>query len=748
MRLPDGMTPRVQALRQRLDDLRDRQRQVYEGVAPKPGEGPGEYLGYEPFHEAWLAHENQPPVIRLAHAQAAWRAAVQPQLVPGHLVLGTPPPRCVITYPTGTYIWDFRLDEALAAQYPETQAVAAYWRDWLAARPAPDLPAEAHNPALHRVVEMNCLGAHSVQAYDLALSGGLAGLREKVARHGEAHPEAADWYQALSISLDGVRDYILAHAAACDLADDGLAANCRHIAEHAPKTFLQAVQLFEFLFLLNGHDSPGRLDQVLWPALRAELEAGTLDLEQAQEITDCLYLKMAEHVCYGATLGGQLPEGGDATNDLTWLCLNSIRRLRLLSPRTALRWHRGTPEPLYRAAVGSMVSGATFPTLVNDEAMVPGLLRRGVRPDHARDYTFCGCGQTIPQGRAYGGYEDLFANSAKFLTLALHNGRDELTGEQVGPRTGEAEKHGDFAALEAAVWQQMTSCLGVGIAATNATRQWAAEHLHDFLRSLTTHSCVERGLDWRAGGADYHEGLVDLVGFTTLADSLVAIRQVVFEEQRLTLPELREVLDSNWEGEESLRRYCLTRVPKFGNDNPAADDLLVRWLTRMNDWLFAQETWRGGHWGLDIVGWSGAVVYGAQTGATPDGRRAGEPLADCGGPAQGRDRSGVTAVLRSMAKLPNDAVHGPMVLNLRFPGKLLRDPAGEAKLADLLRTYLEAGGQQVQVTAVSSEDMRDAQRHPERHRNLIVRVGGFSAFFVELDPAFQEEMVQRTEHEV
>jgi formate C-acetyltransferase len=742
-RLPDGLTPRVRALRERLDGLRDRQRQVYEGVAPKPGEAPPSYLGSEPFHEAWLAHESDPFVVRLAHAQAAWRGSVQPELVPGQLIVGTPPPRCVISYPTGTYSWDFQVDEALAVEHPATADAVAYWREWLVRRPGPDLPEEAGHPALRGAVELNCLGAHSVQAYDLALEGGLPGLGETVARCRESHPEAADWYEALNVCLDGVRDYILAHA-----TDGVVAANCRRIAEHAPETFLQAVQLFEFLFLLNGHDSPGRLDQVLWPALQRELRAGALDLEQAQEVVDCLYLKLAEHICYGSTLGGQLPGGGDATNDLTWLCLNSIRRLRLLSPRTALRWHRGTPGPLYRAAVRSMAGGATFPTLVNDEALVPSLLRRGVREDHARDYTFCGCGQTIPQGRAYGGYEDLFSNSAKFLTLALNDGRDEVSGEQAGPTTGEAEALGDFGALEDAVWEQLTGCLGVGIVATNATRRWAAQHMPDFLRSLTTHSCVERGLDWRAGGADYHEGLVDLVGFTTLADSLVAIRQVVFEERRLTLPELRDVLAANWAGNEPLRQYCLTRAPKFGNDDPVADDLLVRWLTRANDWLFAQETWRGGHWGLDIVGWSGAVVYGAGTGATPDGRRAGEPLADCGGPAQGRDRSGVTAVLRSMAKLPNDAVHGPMVLNLRFPGKLLRDPPGEAKLADLLRTYLEAGGQQVQVTAVSAQDMRAAQQEPQRYRNLMVRVGGFSAYFVELDPAFQGDMLRRTEHEV
>ena len=409
-----------------------------------------------------------------------------------------------------------------------------------------------------------------------------------------------------------------------------MASICRYLAEgHAPTTFQQAVQLFHTLFLLNGHDSPGRMDQYLWPALQRELEAGTLDLERAQEILDCLYIKLAEHICYGATLGGQLAQGGDAVNPLTWLSLNSIRRLRLLSPRTALRWHRGMPEALFSEAIRTMASGATFPTLINDEALIPSLQRRGVPLEHARDYTFCGCGQTIPSGRAYGGYEDLVINAAKPLTYALHDGRDECTGAQLGPRTGELAALTTFAALEAAVWRQCTALITHGIEAALAARRWAAEQMQDGLRSLLTHSCLERGCDWFAGGADYHEGMVDMVGFTTLSDALLVIKRLVYDEGRLTLPELVAVLDRNWAGAEELWHYCLTGVTKFGNEDVEADALLQRLIMRVNDWLLTQRTAFGGPWGMDIVGWSGAVAFGALTGATPDGRYAGEPLADC-----------------------------------------------------------------------------------------------------------------------
>lgn len=226
-------------------------------------------------------------------------------------------------------------------------------------------------------------------------------------------------------------------------------------------------------------------------------------------MVDCLYLKFAEHICYGATLGGQLPEGGDATNALTWLCLKSIHRLRLLSPRTALRWHRETPEALFAETIHTIASGATYPTIVNDEVMIPAMLNRGASAEHARDYTFCGCGQTTPAGRAYGGYEDVILNAAKPLTYALHNGCDERIGRQVGPASGTAASLTTFTALEEAVWQQCEYLLTLGIETTAGWRRWGAENVPDFLRSLLTHSCVQRGRDWRAGGSDYHEGMID-----------------------------------------------------------------------------------------------------------------------------------------------------------------------------------------------------------------------------------------------
>ena len=747
-------TTRVAELRARLAPFAGALEGATLPAAPAPA-----YSGEEPFHRAWLAHADAPFPVRLAQAQAAWRAAVQPVLTPRHLIIGTPPPRTVISYATGVFSWDFVLDTALAAEHPAAAEIAAYWQCWLAERPKPSLPPAMTDTPLRDVLWVVGISCHSTQDYALALSGGLAGLRAQIRRARPAHPESAAWYDALEITLDGVRRYILAHAGAAEQAaltatgaqaEDWrqIAADCTHIASHPPATFRQALQLFYFLFMLNGHDSPGRMDQYLWPALQRELATGAITLEAAQELVDCLYLKLAEHICYGATLGGQLPEGGDAGNTLSWLSLNSIRRLRLLSPRTAYRWHRGAPQEGFAAVVGSLASGATFPTLVNDEAMIPSLLRRGVREEDARDYTFCGCGQTIPSGRAYGGYEDVIINAAKPLAYALRQGRDERSGVLIGVPTAPLAEIDTFAALEEAVWAQYRYLLEIGIAATNAWRRWGAEQVPDFLRSMLTHACVARGRDWRAGGADYHEGMVDVVGLTTLADSLTVVKRVVFEERRFSLTDFVAILDRNWAGEEALRADCLQRIPKFGNEDAEADGMMLRWLSRINDWLFTQRTAFDGPWGMDIIGWSGSVMLGEVTGATPDGRLAGEPLADSAGPAQGRDTAGITATLNSMVKLPMERVHGPLALNLRIAGSAVRTPEGEEKLAALLRNYLERGGQQVQVTIAGADEMRAARQDPASHRDLIVRVGGFSAYFVELECRFQDDMIRRTEHGV
>jgi len=606
---------------------------------------------------------------------------------------------------------------------------------------------------------------HTSLAYELILGMGVNGMKEHVKRWREINTairtDCAGWYDALLIALDGISAYIKAHALTAEEAVMQaeslerraelveIASACHNIAYDPPKSFHEAVQLFYLMFsLCGGHDSPGPVDRYLYPFLKMDIDGGAISHEKAQEIVDCLWLKFEEKTAYGATIGGQLRDGSDASNELSLMCVESIRKLRLLSPRTALKWHRGISKELFDAACESIAEGATYPALVNDEAIIPAMVERGVSIEDAREYTFVGCGQTYPHGRGHGNYEDVVINSAKPLELALNDGIDPVTGNQLGPNTGKPEDFKSYDEFYAAYQRQMDHHISRHIQSVNNRRERTRGHAYDFLRSLLTHSCVERGLDWHDGGADYSEGMVDMVGLTTTTDSLIAIKQAVYEDKKVTLQELVNILDNDWTSAEQLRLYLLHKVPKFGNCLEDTDTFTASEVSRINDYIKSHRTFFGGPWGMDIIGWSGAVAYGLQTGATPDGRHKGEALADCAGPAQGRNIYGLTPTLQSVLKLPHSKAHGPLALSLRFPQKAIEGEEGREKLRAAIETYFLGGGQQLQISIAGTEDMVAAQKTPEAYRSLMVRVGGFSAYFTQLDKKFQDDMIARSELEV
>lgn len=740
------MTPRVAALHERVLNASVPDVGGHGSKAPPADEWA------EPFHRAWMAHPDGDPRLRFALAQAAEMAAVRPVIRPGELIIGNNALQPVVTGLPTPFCTGVRFDrgrlERLWVERPEARAeldaIEAYWTDWLA----------EHG----RYQPMTC---HAALAYERVLTLGLDGLRAEVDRCALAHasqaPDRDDFYRALRVTIDGMSAWISAHADAAEQAarmepepsrrDElrRIAAGCRHIAHGAPRSFAEAAQLFYLVFWLCGHDSPGPVDRYLYPALKRDLDAGVVDLAQAQEIVDCLWLKFAEKTAYGCTLAGQLPDGRDGANELSYLCLSAIERLRLLSPRTAVRWHRGLDPKFLDRAIEVAAGGASFPAFINDEALIPSLVERGVRLEHARDYTFVGCGQTYPHGRGHGSYEDLVLNAAKPLEWALHNGVDPVTGRTEGLATGSPAEWTTYESFLAAYRAQMDHYLSCHIAAVNERRERLIGRVWDGLRSLLTYSCVERGLDWHEGGADHSEGMIDLVGTTTLTDSLVAIRQAVYEVQVVTLPALVEALDRNWDGAEPLRQYLLRRVPKFGNEDPVADEMAAEEVARINRHIKSHRTVFGGPWGLDVIGWSGAMILGEQTGATPDGRRRGESLADCCGPAQGRNVRGLTATLNSTLRLPHRCAHGPLVLSLRFPPEAVADSTGRAKLRAAVETYFAGGGQDLQISIASTDDMLAAQREPERYGWLMVRVGGFSAYFTQLDRRWQDDLIARSQ---
>ncbi len=706
----------------------------------------------EPFHEAWLASQGEDARIRFARAQRAEMAAAKPVVKPGELIVGNNALRSVVTglptaFRSGIFFDRAALDSA-RTEHPagagQLAEIASYWEQWTAEN-------GAYAP----------MAMHASLGYEIPLTLGLDGMREKVQHwrglNTATRPDCTAWYDALLITLDGISAFVAAHAAAAEEAAQSepsaerraelarMAQGCRHIAHDPPRGFLEAAQLFYFIFWLCGHDSPGPIDRYLYPALKRDLDADALCFDEAQEIVDCLWLKFEEKTAYGATIGGQLRDGSDASNELSLMCVSATRRLRLLSPRTALRWHPGLSPELMEAASECVAEGATYPAFVNDDPIIAAMVERGISIEDARDYSFVGCGQTYPHARGHGNYEDVIVNSAKPLELALNDGVDPMTGERVGSATGEPSSLGSYEQIETAYRRQMDRHVSEQIRAVNERRRRIQGRAHDFLRSLLTYSCVERGLDWHAGGADYSEGMVDMVGLTTVTDSLLAIKRGVYEDRAVSLAGLVQILNDDWEGEEALRQYFLRKIPKFGNDSDEADAVAAAETRRVNDHIKSHRTVFGGPWGMDIIGWSGAVLLGKQTGATPDGRRRGAALADCAGPAQGRNVCGLTPTLRSALKLPHRHVHGPMALSLRFPKDAVRGAEGRAKMRAAIETYFREGGQQLQISIASTADMKAAQRDPEAHRSLMVRVGGFSAYFTELEKEFQDDVIARSE---
>ncbi|MBD3184026.1 hypothetical protein GF312_17210 [Candidatus Poribacteria bacterium] len=713
---------------------------------------PGPVAWGETFYETWIENEGSDRRIQFARSQAAEMSGAKPFIKPGELVIGNNALRSIITglpSPFGTGMrFQGHHAESLLKDFPESQGkvteIESFWNEW--------------NSENGQYAPMTC---HASLAYEIPLTLGLDGMREYVKHwrgiNGPSNPDCIPWYDALLITLDGVSAFIEAHAKAAEEASfkaqtaersrelERIAGACHNIAYKPPESFHEAVQLFYLMFYVCGHDSPGPIDRYLYPCLKKDLDSGNISWEKAQEILDCLWLKFEEKTAYGATIGGQLRDGSDASNELSLMCVSSIKRLRLLSPRTALRWHPDISHELMDAACESIAEGATFPSLVNDTAIIPAMLERGISLEDAREYTFVGCGQTFPHGRGHGNYEDVVLNSVKPLEYTLNDGIDPMTGNQAGPATGKAESFHTYREFEQAYRQQMDYYISQGIQNANQRRERIKDHAYDFLRSLLTYSCVERGLDWHAGGADCCEGMVDMVGLPTVTDSLMAIKHSVYEERLLSLEELVDIMNNNWEGFENIRLYMLNKAPKFGNDLGEADSFTVKEFNRINNHIKSHKTYFGGPWGMDIIGWSGSVIYGLDTGATPDGRYRQEALADCAGPAQGRNIMGLTATLRSVLKLPHSKTHGPMALSLRFPAKVVEGKEGRAKLRATIETYFREGGQQLQISIASTKDMKAAQKDPESYRSLMVRVGGFSAYFTQLDKKFQDDMIARSE---
>jgi formate C-acetyltransferase len=543
---------------------------------------------------------------------------------------------------------------------------------------------------------------------------------------------------------------------------------CTHVPAHAPRDFHEALQYYWFCHLaviteLNGWDSfsPGHLDQHLLPFYRKGLADGSLTPEGARELLEAFFVKFNNHPAppkVGVTaaesgtytdfaninLAGLLPDGSDGSNELTDLLLEIVDEMHLLQPSSNIQLSRKTPDAVLKHALRVIRKGYGFPSIFNADAVVQEQLRQGKTPEDARAGGCSGCVETGAFGKEAYILTGYF-NMVKVLELTLHDGVDARTGKRLGLPTGGPESFGSFDDLFAAFRRQLHHFIEIKIRGNQVIERMYATMMPAPLLSVITDDCIRKGKDYNAGGARYNNTYIQFVGIGSLTDSLAAMKQTVFDEKAMSLPELVKVLDGDFAGSEPLRQRLVNRTHKYGNDDDFADELMVRAFNVLFEEVDGRPNTKGGCYRVEMLPTTVHVYFGSVTGAMPDGRKAGLPLSEGISPVQGVDRRGPTAVIKSAAKMDHIKTGGAL-LNMKFTPALLAEEDGIDKVAHLVRSYFKMDGHHVQFNVVTAQTLRKAQANPEAHRDLIVRVAGYSDYFCDLSRELQDEIISRTEH--
>lgn len=546
-----------------------------------------------------------------------------------------------------------------------------------------------------------------------------------------------------------------------------IAENCRQVPAKPARTFYEAMQSFWFMFLVmspNGCLGLGRFDQVMHPFYRKDKEAGIITDEKVVELLECLRIKDMQLIRTGSqvhrekwsglakwhncVIGGQTPDGKDATNELSYLILEAAQDCQTPHHTITLRVHDNTPDDLMLKALELVKTGVGMPAFVSDTSYTQFLLNEGLPLEVARDYTIAGCLDVAVTGQSPVLADPMFITPLVF-EYTLNNGRDPRTGKQLGLKTGEMESFKTFDDLLTAFKKQFVHFAEL-TAEHNAIKfQIWSELFPDPITSSLMVDAIKVGKPMHDRQFPYENGAVlNPVGMVNVADSLVAIKKLVFEEKKVSMKELKEALVANWEGNgyPDLQKAFLA-APKYGNDDDYADSIAKDLCKFFAETAVTLPTYQGGRHKPSAISISAQWPGGLATGATPDGRFSGECLADGGMSAmRGRDIQGPTALMKSAMKI-DQVPYQATLLNMKFHPSALKSMEDMKKLANLMKIYLASGGKHVQFNVVNAETLIEAQKEPKNHRDLVVRVAGYSAYFVELSKNTQEEIIDRTEYQ-
>ncbi|MEE8373745.1 MAG: pyruvate formate lyase family protein [Dehalococcoidia bacterium] len=637
---------------------------------------------------------------------------------------------------------------------------------------------------------------HFVADNEKVLEKGFLGIKkeaaERLGRVDLADPEELrkiPFLKAVIIVMEaaaeiGTRFAANARGLAADEQDAGrksellkIAEVCDRVPAGPARTFYEALQSVWFIHILHWWEtretaaiSPGRVDQYLYPYYESDVREGRMTRKEAQELIDCFLFRFSWFVYYSATtpegytstalngaahhidVGGLRGDGSDATNDLSYMFLEGMMHTRLTEPNFGVLVHSKTPEAFLIKACQLAALGAGHPMFLNHDDIVANLLGRGtiggppVTLALARESGAIGCNEPAVPGMDSGYTVGHGVSLAQVLELVLTNGWSRHHRRRLGAKTGDPRQFKSFGEVQAAFRKQLSWLADKASTATNIGERLLAEMDPTAYQSALIADCIENGTSREAGGARYNFGtFFGTNGVPDVGDSLTAIRKLVFDEERITMGDLCDALDDDFEGRENLRRLLLS-APKFGNDDDYADEQTVWAMQTFCQEVAKHRNTRGGYRMPVLIPLTGYVTGGAVIGALPSGRRAGEPLADSISPTRGNDLNGPTAVLKSVGKINNAEVFAGQTLNMRLDPSAFNDDYGFKRLADFIRTLVDQKIHHVQFTVVSSDTLRAAQEEPSQHKDVMVRVAGYVAPFVELPRAVQDSVIARTEH--
>lgn len=669
------------------------------------------------------------------------------------------------------------------------EEIRPYWKgrsnyeEWLA-----QIPKDTKELRDHGVVYINRKAVRgwgeTTAGYEWLIREGLSGIMSVIEKRRSeldltvpGHYEKDYYLEAMLIAAEGIIALARRYAAEAERLA-GLEKNprrkkelmdiaevCRRVPEHPARTFREALQSFYFyhtcIFMEQNAASynPGRMDQYLWPYYKADLEAGRITPEEAQELLDCLWVKFSEPCLFqdavtaefaagypmfqNVCVGGVDDAGRDAVNDLSYMMLQATMDVQLYQPSLSVRYNMAkNPGSFLRKVVELISLGTGFPAFHNDEVGIRMVMNKGVPLKEAYDWNSCGCVETNLSGRMrqYTALADI--NLGSVVEFALLDGKNRKSGKYIGARTGNPLDFKTYEDFLEAVKEQIRYVTRAVVKGSHVIDEICLNRPVPAL-SLTFKECIQNAKDYAWGGAKYNVGNgIILIGVADLINSLAAIRHIVYNTRQATMEEILDALDRNFEGCERIRRLCLA-APKYGNDDPLADDIAAEIFTFIADEIEKYSS-KFGRMTPGILPVSGNTPFGLEVGALPSGRRAWKPLADGVSPSGGTDFNGPSAVLKSVANIPHARFVQGTLLNMKVEPDMLSTENGITQMMALLKSMCSLGVFHVQFNVIDGEKLLRAQQNPEEYKGLLIRVAGYTAYFVELGKDVQDEIIGRT----